>query len=148
MRKKMRTPRAFLVLCLLLAAAPAAAAKPDYVIRENFFVQMITDIFMNLGDYLGKTIQYEGFVLPITEEDFSDGPEKFAVVRIAICCGPDNAPIGFACIGKDAPPENAWVRVIGVLRERKLEGEEEPYPYLELQELEVLQKRGKEKVSM
>ena len=43
---------------------------------------------------------------------------------------------------------NAWVRVVGVLRERKLEGEEEPYPYLELQELEVLQKRGKEKVSM
>ena len=40
------------------------------------------------------------------------------------------------------------MRVVGVLRERKLEGEEEPYPYLELQELEVLQKRGKEKVSM
>ena len=144
----MRTPRAFLVLCLLLAAAPAAAAKPDYVIRENFFVQMITDIFMNLGDYLGKTIQYEGFVLPITAENFGEGPEKFAVVRIAVCCGPDDMPIGFACMGKDAPPENAWVRVTGVLQERDLNNGEPPYPYLDVQELEVLTKRGKQKVAM
>ena len=148
MRKKMRTPRAFLVLCLLLAAAPAAAAKPDYVIRENFFVQMITDIFMNMSDYRGKTIQYEGFVLPITAENFGEGPEKFAVVRIAVCCGPDDMPIGFACMGKDAPPENAWVRVTGVLQERDLNNGEPPYPYLDVQELEVLTKRGKQKVAM
>ena len=148
MRKKMRTPRAFLVLCLLLAVAPAAAAKPDYVIRENFFVQMITDIFMNMSDYRGKTIQYEGFVLPITAENFGEGPEKFAVVRIAVCCGPDDMPIGFACMGKDAPPENAWVRVTGVLRERDLDNGEPPYPYLDVQGLEVLTKRGKQKVAM
>ena len=148
MRRTMRTPRAFLVLCLLLAAAPAAAAKPDYVIRENFFVQMITDIFMNMGDYRGKTIQYEGFVLPITAENFGEGPEKFAVVRIAVCCGPDDMPIGFACMGKDAPPENAWVRVTGVLQERDLGNGDPPYPYLDVQELEVLTKRGKQKVAM
>ena len=148
MIRKMRTPRAFLVLCLLLAAVPAAAAKPDYVIRENFFVGMITDIFMNMGDYRGKTIQYEGFVLPITAENFGEGPEKFAVVRIAVCCGPDDMPIGFACMGKDAPPENAWVRVTGVLQERDLNNGEPPYPYLDVQELEVLTKRGKQKVAM
>ena len=148
MKRTMRTPRAFLVLCLLLAAAPAAAAKPDYVIRENFFVQMITDIFMNMGDYRGKTIQYEGFVLPITAENFGEGPEKFAVVRIAVCCGPDDMPIGFACMGKDAPPENAWVRVTGVLQERDLGNGDPPYPYLDVQELEVLTKRGKQKVAM
>ena len=148
MKRTMRTPRAFLVLCLLLAAAPAAAAKPDYVIRENFFVQMITDIFMNMSDYRGKTIQYEGFVLPITAENFGEGPEKFAVVRIAVCCGPDDMPIGFACMGKDAPPENAWVRVTGVLQERDLNNGEPPYPYLDVQELEVLTKRGKQKVAM
>lgn len=136
-------------LCLSLLALPAAASvKPDYVIRENFFVSMITDIFMNMSDYKGKTIQYEGFVLPITEEAYGEGPEKFAVVRIAVCCGPDDMPIGFSCIGKDAPPENTWVRVTGVLQERKLEGQDHPYPYLDVQELEVLMKRGKQKVAM
>ena len=30
---------------------------------------MITDIFMNMSDYRGKTIQYEEFVLPITAEN-------------------------------------------------------------------------------
>ena len=61
-----------LCLCLLAAALPAdAAVKPDYVIRENFFAGMITDIFMNMSDYRGKTIQYEGFVLPITAENWA-----------------------------------------------------------------------------
>ena len=89
-----------------------------------------------------------GFVLPITAENFGEGPEKFAVVRIAVCCGPDDMPIGFACMGKDAPPENAWVRVTGVLQERDLNNGEPPYPYLDVQELEVLTKRGKQKVAM
>ena len=140
---------AIAALCLLTAVLPAAAAgKPDYVIRENFFVGMITDIFMNTSDYRGKTIQYEGFVMPIDEEAFGEGPEKFAVVRIAVCCGPDDMPIGFACIGKDAPPEDTWVRVTGVLRERDLNNGEDPYPYLDVQELEVLTKRGKRKVAL
>ena len=141
--------RVIAILCLMLAAGPAAAAaKPDYVIRENFFVGMITDVFMNMSDYRGKTLQYEGFVMPISEEDFGEGPEKFAVVRIAICCGPDDMPIGFACIWNEVPPENAWVRVTGVLQERKLESQEYSYPYLEVQNLEVLKKRGKQKVAM
>lgn len=140
---------AIALLCLPIAVLPATAAvKPDYVIRENFFVGMTTDIFMNMSDYKGKIIQYEGFVMPITEEEFGEGPEKFAVVRIAVCCGPDDMPIGFACIGKDAPPENTWVRVTGVLHERKLDGQEYPYPYLDVQELEILTKRGKQKVAM
>ena len=91
--KRARTAALGLSLCLLAAALPAdASGKPDYVIRENFFVGMITDIFMNMSDYRGKTIQYEGFVLPITAENFGEGPEKFAVVRIAVCCGPDDMP--------------------------------------------------------
>ena len=49
------------------------------------FTAMITDIFMNMSDYKGKTIQYERFVMPIDEETFGEGPEKFAVVRIAVC---------------------------------------------------------------
>ena len=138
-----------LCLCLLAAALPAdASGKPDYVIRENFFAGMITDIFMNMSDYKGKTIQYEGFVMPIDEEAFGEGPETFAVVRIAVCCGPDDIPIGFACIGKDAPPENTWVRVTGVLNERKVDSQEDPYLYLDVQELEVLTKRGKRKVAL
>ena len=147
--KRARTAALGLCLCLLAAALPAdASGKPDYVIRENLFVGMITDIFMNTSDYRGKTVQYEGFVMPITAEDFGEGPEKFAVVRIAVCCGPDDMPIGFACMGKDIPPENAWVRVTGVLRERDLDNGEGPYPYLDVQELEVLTKRGKQKVAL
>lgn len=137
-------------LFLFFVAATASAAadgKPDYVIRENFFVGMITDIFMNMSDYEGKTLRYEGFVLPISEEDFGEGPEKFAVVRIATCCGPDDVPIGFACIWNEIPPEDTWVRVTGVLRNRKLESGEE-YPYLEVRELEKPAKRGKQKVAM
>ena len=147
--KRARTAALGLGLCLLAAVLPAAAAvKPDYVIRENFFAGMITDIFMNMSDYKGKTIQYEGFVMPIDGEAFGEGPETFAVVRIAVCCGPDDMPIGFACMGKDAPPENAWVRVTGVLRERDLNNGEDPYPYLDVRELEVLTKRGKQKVAL
>ena len=59
--KRARTAALGLSLCLLAVALPAdASGKPDYVIRENFFVGMITDIFMNMSDYRGKTIQYKG----------------------------------------------------------------------------------------
>ena len=91
--KRVCTAALGLCLCLLAAALTAdASGKPDYVIRENLFVGMITDIFMNTSDYRGKTVQYEGFVMPITAEYFGEGPEKFAVVRIAVCCGPDDMP--------------------------------------------------------
>lgn len=146
--KRLWGPVLIALLFLAPAVSPAAGAgKPDYVIRENFFVGMITDIFMNTSDYEGKTIQYEGFVMPITEEDFGEGPEKFAIVRIATCCGPDDMPIGFACIWREIPPENTWVRVTGVLRNRRL-GSGEEYPYLEVQELEKPARRGKQKVAM
>ena len=58
--KRARTAALGLSLCLLAAALPAdAAVKPDYVIRENFFAGMITDIFMNMNDYKGKTTKFE-----------------------------------------------------------------------------------------
>ena len=138
------------ILLALFWLVPACAAdnpiKPDYRIRENYFFGMITDIFTNFGNYEGKMIQYEGFVMPIPEDAEDESiSEAFAVVRMATCCGPDDYPIGFACEHSEVPADDAWVSVTGVLRSRSFQDDD--YPYLEVKELVVMEKRGQEKVS-
>lgn len=124
---------------------PIEVASGDVVeIKEKLFIAQTNDIYYNAGDYLGKTIKYEGifdvYVVPETDARY------YTVIRYGPgCCGID-ANAGFEVLWDDAYPEqNDWVEAVGVLEEY----EEEGYKYLRLAltSLTVLPARGAEYVS-
>ena len=113
-------------------------------IREKMFIAQTNDIYVNKKDYLGKTIKYEGIFKTTVWE--TGGKEYCNVVRFGPgCCGFD-APVGFEVDwNKDYPKENDWVEAVGVLEEYR---DNKGYKYLRLAltSLNVLDKRGEEKV--
>ena len=50
--------------------------KIDLVITDNFFIEQTNDVYLNLKDYIGKTIKMEGFIYTYMNEDG----------EIRICC--------------------------------------------------------------
>ncbi len=114
--------------------------KAEVVIRDNYFVGMVTDLTTNMHDYDGKTVQYEGFVRNI-EPEF--GPaEPFAVCRLFYCCGEDAYLVGLPCDGYKGkiPKDDEWVVVTGVMGIREDEGGE--YPYLGITHMAPLPESG------
>lgn len=114
--------------------------KADIVIRDNYFVGMITDLTTNMHDYDGKTVQYEGFVRNIDPE--FNAKESFAVCRMFYCCGNDAYFVGLPCYGYTGtiPKDDEWVVVTGVMGIR--EDPEGEYPYLKVTEMTLLPEPG------
>lgn len=82
-------------------------------ITDNFFIEQTTDIYLNLEDYLGKTIKIQGLIYTYQN---NNGDICYAVVRNTPgCCGTDGlAGIDIRYDG-EYPEENTWVKVEGVM---------------------------------
>ena len=82
-------------------------------ITDNYFIEQTNDMYLNLEDYIGKTIKMEGLIY--SYED-NNGDKCYAVVRNTPgCCGSDGlAGIDIRYYG-DYPEEDTWVEVVGVM---------------------------------
>ena len=82
-------------------------------ITDNFFIEQTNDLYLNLNDYIGKTIKIEGLIYFY---DDSNGDICYAVVRNTPgCCGNDGLAGLDIRYDEDYPEENTWVEVIGVV---------------------------------
>ncbi|GMO46679.1 MAG: hypothetical protein Ta2G_01930 [Termitinemataceae bacterium] len=122
-----------------LAVADGAAQEKIIEIREKMFLSQVNDVYLNLQDYLGKTIKLEGLFK-------TEKPYCFVLRYGPGCCGSDGN-VGFEISwdnqeseNKSYPNEDDWVEAVGVLRSQEENGA--VYPYLALKELNVLDKRG------
>ena len=79
-------------------------------ITDNFFIEQTNDLYLNLNDYIGKTIKIEGLIY--SYED-SNGDICYAVVRNTLgCCGNDGLAVLDIRYDEDYPEEDTWVEVI------------------------------------
>ena len=147
-----------LMICLLLlpslltgCSSPVSGAEDvtampvDVEIREKMFLSQTNDIYLNLNDYLGKSIRYEGMFF---SQPFGTNQEYNMVIRYGPgCCGSDGT-VGFEVAWDDPsiikPLDNDWVEVTGTLEQY----EEDGYSYVRLHLLGMnkLDKRGVETV--
>lgn len=115
-------------------------------VKEKLFVAQINDMYYNAEDYLGKTIKYEG-LLDIAENS-ETGQKYYSVIRYGPgCCG-DDGYVGFEVNWDNDntyPEKDEWVEVVGILESYEEDGFK--YLRLDLQELNVLEVRGKELVT-
>ena len=121
------------------------SASGDVIeIKEKMFIAQTNDVYFNAGDYLGKTIKYEG-IFSVYEAP-ETGKEYYSVIRYGPgCCGID-ANAGFEVIWNDSYPEQGdWVEAVGVLEEYIEDGYK--YLHLSLSSLTVMTERGAEYVS-
>ncbi|MBR3696852.1 MAG: hypothetical protein IKM97_01045 [Clostridia bacterium] len=82
-------------------------------ITDNFFIEQTNDLYINLNDYIGKTIKIEGLIY--SYED-SNGDICYAVVRNTPgCCGSDGLAGLDIRYDEDYPEEDTWVEVIGLV---------------------------------
>lgn len=82
-------------------------------ITDNFFIEQTNDIYLNLDDYIGKTIKIEGLIYAY--QDYN-GDICYAVVRNTPgCCGSDGLAGLDIRYDEDYPEEDTWVEVIGVV---------------------------------
>ena len=93
-------------------------------ITDNFFIEQTNDLYINLNDYVGKTIKIEGLIY--SYED-SNGDICYAVVRNTPgCCGNDGLAGLDIRYDEDYPEEDTWVEVIGVVGTDTMYGSEIP----------------------
>jgi len=118
-------------------------------ITEALFVSQLNDVYLNLDDYVGKTIKFEGMFMQYTWEIM--GMTYYVVYRDSPgCCGNDGQA-GFEVIwpegsNKGYPNDNDWCEVVGRLETYEENGF--TYPRIVLDTLTVKQERGAEFVSL
>lgn len=82
-------------------------------ITDNLFIEQTNDLYLNLNDYIGKTIKIEGLIYSYQD---SNGDICYAVVRNTPgCCGNDGLAGLDIRYDEDYPEEDTWVEVIGVV---------------------------------
>ena len=82
-------------------------------ITDNYFIEQTNDVYLNLEDYVGKTIKIQGLIY--SYED-TNGDICYAVVRNTPgCCGNDGLAGLDIRYTEDYPEENTWVEVVGVM---------------------------------
>lgn len=107
-------------------ASKEADAKESQVIEitDNFFIEQTNDIYINLEDYVGKTVKMEGLIYSYEDEN---GDILYAVVRNTPgCCGNDGLAGLDIRYDKDYPKEDTWVEVVGVVESETVNGSELP----------------------
>ena len=87
-------------------------------ITDNYFIEQTNDVYLNLKDYIGKTIKMQGLVYTY---DDGNGNNYYAVVRNTPgCCGNDGlAGIDVKYDGK-LPAIDTWVEVVGTVESYKV----------------------------
>jgi zinc transport system permease protein len=159
-------PGAVSIICVLLFAACGEninaksstastagennAAESVIEIKEKMFIAQTNEIYLNSEDYAGKTIKLAGL---FKKERFSPEKEPYCfVIRYGPgCCGYDGSA-GFevawdAPAPAEYPEEDDWVEAVGVLKSYFEDGNQNPYYYLSLSRLTVLEERGAEFVT-
>jgi zinc transport system permease protein len=118
-----------------------------FVITEKMFIAQVNDVYLNVDDYLGRTIKLEGIFK--SERYYGDTEPYFFVIRYGPgCCGTDGNA-GFEVKWdknktQPYPAAESWVEATGVL---KMEEEDNAqYLYIDLSSLDVLSRRGAETV--
>jgi putative membrane protein len=164
MRKIKSAGNSFIIALSLLAVAAsffmtscAKAPKKEQLtkaekeqiveIKEKMFISQVSDVYSNADDYLGKTIKLEGL---FKEEQGYDKSYCFVLRYGPGCCGYDGN-VGFEVVwdneqAKPYPAVDSWVEAVGVLKSYEEDGPMQ-YLYLDLASLNVLSKRGAEKVA-
>ena len=132
----------------VLLAAPVIGAETEvYEIKEKMFFQQCNDVYINVDDYLGRTVRLEGMYMC---RDFkfpnSEGVQvAHYVYRKAFICCNDDGIIGFMVLLDDcpAPKQNEWVEATGKVEiiAPEIDG---GIVVLRLMSLNVMDKRGAE----
>lgn len=118
--------KAALMLCLVallvgLVGCGASKDTSEFVIGEDLFWTTINEMYINMEDYIGRTVRLSG----VLQQYEADGRAYNAVIRMATCCGPDDVPIGFEFTWDgELPPVDTWIEVVGKLVHVKDDGEE------------------------
>ena len=93
-------------------------------ITDNYFIEQTNDIYINLEDYIGKRVKFEGLVYSYEDEK---GSILYAVVRNTPgCCGNDGLAGIDVRYDKTYPKENTWVEVEGVINKETVDNDELP----------------------
>ena len=115
-------------------------------ISERMFVTHINSIYMNISNYLGKTIKLEG-IFGATQIETGDFYYVFRYSQDE-CCGGGMSGFEVRWASdqiRHFPAANSWVEATGILREYRRASNR--FVYLELTSLTVLNRRGAEQVS-
>jgi uncharacterized membrane protein YcgQ (UPF0703/DUF1980 family) len=137
-----------LVCCVFGRGLEAGEPEGGVVeIREKMFIAQTFEIYLNAGDYLGKTLRYQGFF--DKQKDELTGETYCFVLRNGpgCCPGVDNTA-GFEVVWEgnaNWPKLNDWVEVTGVLENCEVDGEQ--YLRVNLRSLNVLDVRGADYVT-
>jgi uncharacterized membrane protein YcgQ (UPF0703/DUF1980 family) len=123
--------------------APSEKSIGFIEIKEKMFIAQTNDVYLNAEDYLGKTIKLEGL---FKYEQYGNANYCFVLRYGPGCCGSDgNAGFEVAwnkAANKTYPAADEWVEAIGVLKTYK--ENDNPYLYLDLTSLTVMDTRGRE----
>ncbi|MBQ3414379.1 MAG: hypothetical protein IJH39_03350 [Clostridia bacterium] len=93
-------------------------------ITDNYFIEQTNDVYINLKEYLGKTVKLQGLIYTY---DDKNGNTYYAVVRNTPgCCGNDGlAGIDIKYNG-NYPAVDTWVEVEGVIESYKVNNYDTP----------------------
>ncbi len=89
-------------------------------ITDNYFIESTNDVYVNLDEYLGKTIKMQGLIY-----SYEGAGDRlcYAVVRNTPgCCGNDGLAGIDISYDKEYPEDDTWVEVIGVVTKEKSYG--------------------------
>lgn len=92
----------------------SSAQDKVFKIKEKMFIAQCNDIYLNPDDYLGQTIQIEGFCDIYTDPDTDE--TYYGVIRNGPgCCGNDGAAGFRFTYDGEYPKNNDWLEVTGKL---------------------------------
>lgn len=116
----------------------AADMKNVYEIKEKMFIAQINDIYINMNQYEGKTVKFEGLI-------YNYGESCYVMRRTPGCCGNDGKAGLEIKWDKPYMVDDKWVEAIGVIKiEDKIYGAE---PVVYLTSLTEKEERGAEFVT-
>jgi len=116
------------------------SSKEKLVLKENFFITQINDIYYNIEDYIGREIEVEGF--PMSSESYTFvgryGP--------GCCVGDGYAYIEYEYDEKlSLVDEEDWIKVIGTIQQGN-DGTTD-YIYIDATSVEKMSERGVDTVA-
>lgn len=113
----------------------------DVVIGDENFISDMDNIFVNLDNYVGKTMKVEGFVGGVIGN-------KFKVLRLYDMTHDDHShevTVGINVVyDGEIPAEDTWVEVTGVITKEVIDGKSQPV--IKVQRLEKKFTHGQKKV--
>lgn len=93
-------------------------------ITDNFFIEKTNDFFLNVNDYVGKSVKMEGLIYKFND---ANGDICYAVTRNAPgCCGNDGVAGLYIKDSEEYPEVDTWVEITGVVETDTIYGTKVP----------------------